>query len=1747
MPVPDAKPHAKQEPRRGRLRRSIRWLGVALLLVAIFHRPLFDHGVRFLAIRIAAHEHLNLDLRLSGTIFTNLTVTGIHVSPTGAAPTPVRRIEIDRLHLDYSIWSLLRHGIGELLRSYEIVNASLELDALPSKSAPEREEKHEIADTLNNILGQPAFYADRVRIQNFNITVRSESNVTVIKNFNLTLDPELPGKLVAEQVQIPGLPVWTNLHADTSYTGRNFFIRRLELSPELILEEFNFDASQHAQNKAGIQLKAHVFGGDLTFSLEGAQLNKKGENLKKGYDTILKLSASDVSLSTAAAYFGAPKPPIAKLSALSLVFTGEPEKPRTWTGNLGAQVDSIALDKVKLDGASVALAIQNGKADLTAANVVAGKNSISITGDIALPESVNDFAKSDMDVSLKISAPDLAGLTATLPEPVTGTITGGGPIRLHGGQVDANLSLDVSQLASGKIGITSAKFLVKADKRLAPAPAKPLDELHSHVTAELMNFHLQEINVDSARLDLETRNDLIDLRALEVIRAENSVTAHGSYRVPPDLKDAASSPVDAQFAIDAPRLAAFGKIANGHPLSGHLEGRGELKTVGKMLDGGIRLSGGDFRLADFPAGPLSVDVRIANNFATMEECSLKLRGSDQIAVTGKARVQAPFPYEAGLLVDIANLSALQPLLAAFDLKQTVGGALHMDWTGTGDAVTAPAAPVAQVAAAAVAPPRPPAASNQMLAHSGRLGVSVTKGKMDKIDLSEVRVSGNYGAVEPDKPRTWKGKITAKIDAIALDKTKIDSAALVLVVQDGEANLTDANVTAGKNSVAFTAQIRLPESANDLPTSDVDASLQISAPDLQGPTAMLPQPVTGTITGGGPIRLHGGKVDADLALDISRLAGGKFKIASAKLRVKADKRLAPAPAKLLDKLNSHVTAELTNLHAQDFTIDSAKLDLENREDLIDLHTLEVSRAENSVSAHGSYRLPPDLKDAANSPVDAQFAIRVPKLATFGIVANGHALSGHLDGQGELKTVGGMLGGGIHLNGGDFRLGEFQTGPLSLGVRIAGNLATIEEFSLKLHGTDQIAVTGEAGIQAPFAYNAGLLVDLTNLGALQPLLTAFNVKHAVGGALHIDWNGKGDAVAAPAVGNQALAHSGRLGLALTKGKVDKIDVTEIRISGVYGSDFAEFKEIRLALGPTSFTGGLALRDGTLKLDNIHLQQAGASVLTGEIAIPIDLKHPAQPIPFDQPVSVRMDADKLDVEKLLASFGLPPPASGIVTASFAADGTIQDLSAQLKISGRVLKAKMAAQLDPAEFDFDLTYGLKRLTLQADIRQRQIQPLTIRGRAPLDIEALIKQRAIDPHTPVEASIQLPPTSLAVLPKFTPLVRRIDGTAGIDVHLGGTVEKPVLSGAANIDLKNTRMADENIPALDTFHAKLSFANDTLAFSAFEGDLGGGKFKLGGNVKLAKLTEPIFDLRLESKDVLVKRDDSVTVRADTDIKLAGPFRAASVSGVIYVTHSRFFKEIDILPIALPGKAKPAPRSVQSGPLNVSFPNPPLRDWKFDLAIKTRKDDAFLVRGNLANGKAEIDLQLGGTGLAPTLEGNVHIPEFNATLPFSTLSISRGFVYFMKDTPFQPSLDIQADSQIRDYLIHAYISGKATDPQVTLTAEPPLQYSDIVALLATGSTVSEIGSNGDVLASRAAMLAIQQLYRKIFHHGQPPPEQKSGPSLLERFQLQLGAIDPRTGQQQATSKLKLTDQFYLLGDLGLGGQFSGQLKYLIRFR
>jgi hypothetical protein len=54
-------------------------------------------------------------------------------------------------------------------------------------------------------------------------------------------------------------------------------------------------------------------------------------------------------------------------------------------------------------------------------------------------------------------------------------------------------------------------------------------------------------------------------------------------------------------------------------------------------------------------------------------------------------------------------------------------------------------------------------------------------------------------------------------------------------------------------------------------------------------------------------------------------------------------------------------------------------------------------------------------------------------------------------------------------------------------------------------------------------------------------------------------------------------------------------------------------------------------------------------------------------------------------------------------------------------------------------------------------------------------------------------------------------------------------------------------------------------------------------------------------------------------------------------------------------------------------------------------------------------------------------------------------------------------------------------------------------------------------------------------------------VFDRLQVDVGNVDPRTGQQTATARYRVTDKVLVIGDIGVQGDFRGTVKYLIRFR
>src|SRR5436309_13537552 len=463
---------------------------------------------------------------------------------------------------------------------------------------------------------------------------------------------------------------------------------------------------------------------------------------------------------------------------------------------------------------------------------------------------------------------------------------------------------------------------------------------------------------------------------------------------------------------------------------------------------------------------------------------------------------------------------------------------------------------------------------------------------------------------------------------------------------------------------------------------------------------------------------------------------------------------------------------------------------------------------------------------------------------------------------------------------------------------------------------------------------------------------------------------------------------------------------------------------------------------------LPQQYANYAYGYISIPFiwrNLGTKAAVIPSSGKVSATFQSENLDLKRVFDDLGIKAMTSGIMNARLDAGGTIADLNARLDLQARDLRNEYWPKMEPATFELSAQATQNRLTISGKLQQARIQPVEINASMPFDIPKIARARRVPDDTPITAKARVPRSSVNFVRQFVPALEQLDGELGLDVDVSGTIGRPMLSGAGDMTVNVARFTNATLPALRNFNARLNFARDALTLERFGGELAGGPFKMTGRVTFPKLTEPTLDLQLKADSVLVARNDTLTARADADLKVTGPFAAATVTGKVAMTNSHILKNIDLIPIGLPGRPAPQPPSARP---EFSLPTPPFRDWKFDVAITTK--DPVLIRGNLATGGATSDLKLTGTGLRPELQGVVQMQDVEATLPFSRLEVSRGFLTFSPDDSMNPVIDLQGTSVIRDYTVRVYVYGTLLSPEAIVTGEPPLAQQEIISRASTGA-------------------------------------------------------------------------------------------------
>lgn len=838
----------------------------------------------------------------------------------------------------------------------------------------------------------------------------------------------------------------------------------------------------------------------------------------------------------------------------------------------------------------------------------------------------------------------------------------------------------------------------------------------------------------------------------------------------------------------------------------------------------------------------------------------------------------------------------------------------------------------------------------------------------------------------------------------------------------------------------------------------------------------------------------------------------------------------------------------------------------------IEEIRLANGANRLSFRGGYQLPAKLGDLQLNGLQADFDLSAADLGRL----NPSLTGGRVEGRGKLRVEGGgvmlegsgkaegvagadfgvkqaaltfnatrplgpvnadhpwheNLTGALRLDAGELYFRQFFARRVVCDLPVGGGLIRLREGLLDLNGHDQLAAGGWVALDAPFAYEASLKGTVADIAIFQPF-----VQTPIAGALDIDWRGSGRIA--------MLRHRGEGRVTLAHGSLGPLTGVDGELAGTYSPESIDITALRLKSDQGALQAGVRLDDQRVDVKDLRLSVGAPgreTAVTGSASFPLDLRTPTRRetlFPLSEPIRAALKLEPVDLAQRFPATRPGLAVRGALQGTLEARGTLgaPELNARFDASG--LQSGAAEKLAPAAGAALVAFKDGRLAVSGSLAQPGLSPLLFKGSMPVDLKKTLAERKLDPAAPIAGSVKLPPSPAGIFAPFLPGVRWLDGRLSVDANFRGTLEHPVFSGGVAMDLPAVRFRSASVPGVDHFLCDLRFNGNELTFQRFSGDIAGGPFSVTGKVKLEPLTNPQLDLRLQSQGTLLVRNDSLTLRSDADLRFTGPLDTASVSGKVGINKSRFFRQIEILPIGLPGR--PAPKPAVG---NVQFATTvtPFAHWNYNVILQTT--EPFVVKGNLADGALQAYLHLGGTGLVPTLDGTAWIDNLVASLPFSTLNVDHGALYFSGNAALNPELDIHGSSRIRDYNVNVYLYGTALEPKTLFTSEPALPQEEVVTLLATGATTRDFQQNNQVAAGRAAALLFQDVYRKVFPRRSAP---SNSANPFDWFSLDVGAVDPRTGKQELMGRLKLTNAYQIAAGVDMQGDMRMQLQYLIRFR
>ena len=358
-------------------------------------------------------------------------------------------------------------------------------------------------------------------------------------------------------------------------------------------------------------------------------------------------------------------------------------------------------------------------------------------------------------------------------------------------------------------------------------------------------------------------------------------------------------------------------------------------------------------------------------------------------------------------------------------------------------------------------------------------------------------------------------------------------------------------------------------------------------------------------------------------------------------------------------------------------------------------------------------------------------------------------------------------------------------------------------------------------------------------------------------------------------------------------------------------------------------------------------------------------------------------------------------------------------------------------------------------------------------------------------------------------------GSVGLDAAVSGSMNQPAVNG--HLQLNN---ASFNLISMPN---GLSNANGTVAFNGtratiqnLTGETGGGKVTISGQVDYGG-PQMNFRVQAAANRVHVEYPQTVTTEADANLVLAGTTGSSLLSGTVTIVDVALHSHSDIGSVLTSAATPPAANTPSTGLM---------AGMRFDVRIQTAPGIQF--RTTLTqNLQADANLVLRGTPDQPGMIGRVTVSSGEVVFFGTKYTIDEGAITFTNPHKIDPQLNVALETTTQGVDVSLDVSGPMDKLKLSYRSDPPLEFEQIVSLLASG----KVPTTDPVLAAHEPV-APQQNFEQAGMStllGQAVANPVSG-RLQRLFGVSKLEINPQIIGTSSTATATLTLQQQVTQDL-----------------